>query len=281
MLVTSSINDVREATKSCKKNAQTIGFVPTMGALHQGHFSLVEQARKFTDFVIVSIFVNPTQFSPNEDLDKYPRTFESDCDGCLNAGTDLIFAPTPEIMYPDENLTWVSVDKLTNYLCGASRPNHFRGVTTVVTKLFNIVQPDMAFFGQKDAQQLAVLKKMAQQLNMPVTIVGCPIVREHDGLAMSSRNKYLNPEERQQALCLSEAIKTAEQMFSDGTRNASEIIKYMSQTIADFPAAKIDYISIVDNELLQPVEIIEKPALTALAVYIGQTRLIDNVVLIP
>ncbi len=281
MKITNTIADTRDAIKAARSSGKTIGFVPTMGALHAGHFSLIEAAKKECDYIVVSIFLNPTQFGPNEDLANYPRTFGEDCSGCEKLGTDLIFAPTPEIMYPKETLTWVTVDKLTDNLCGSSRPNHFRGVTTVVTKLFNIVQPDFAYFGQKDAQQLSVLEKMVEQLDIPITIKRCPIIRESDGLAMSSRNKYLSSEERQQAICLKEALDSANQLFSSGTRDTIEIISEMNEVISEYPLARVDYISIVDNELLQPIEEIGKPALAALAVYVGQTRLIDNIVLNP
>ena len=281
MIITNTISDTRKAIAAARSSGKTIGFVPTMGALHAGHYSLVQAAKKECDLVAVSIFINPTQFGPNEDLANYPRTFADDCTGCEQNGADIMFVPTPEIMYPNEKLTWVTVDKLTDNLCGSSRPNHFRGVTTVVTKLFNIIQPDIAYFGQKDAQQLSVLEKMVEQLNIPVTIKRCPIVREADGLAMSSRNEYLSEQEREQAICLKDAIDSACQLFNSGTRNAIEIIDEMNQVISEYPLARIDYISIVDNEFLQPITQIDKPALVALAVYMGQTRLIDNVVLAP
>lgn len=281
MKITESISEIRKTISTIKKADKTVGFVPTMGALHAGHFSLIEAARKECNYVVVSIFVNPTQFGPNEDLAKYPRTFQDDCSGCEQYGTDLIFAPTPEIMYPDEPLTWVNVEKVTDYLCGDSRPGHFRGVATVVAKLFNIVMPDVAYFGQKDAQQLSVLELMVDQLNFPVCIRRCPIIREADGLAMSSRNKYLSPQERQQAICLKMAIDSAEQLFKSGITSTVELIDEMYQVISDYPLAKIDYISVVDNQLLQPIAEIDRPALLALAVFLGNTRLIDNIILRP
>ena len=281
MIVSSSISEIRNEIKQARSQGKIIGFVPTMGALHEGHFSLIKAASEKCDYIVASIFVNPTQFGPNEDLDKYPRTFSSDCDGCEKLGTNLIFAPTPEIMYPEECLTWVTVEKLTDHLCGSARPGHFKGVTTVVTKLFNIVQPDYAFFGQKDAQQLSVLEMMTKQLNIPVNIIRCPIVRESDGLAMSSRNKYLTSDQRSQAICLNESLTSAKALFKTGVRNSMEIIDEIKQVIMDYPLANIDYISIVDNETLQPVKTIEKTALAAIAVYFDQTRLIDNKILIP
>lgn len=281
MIITETIEATREQIRLARQAGKTVGFVPTMGALHDGHYSLVQAARHDCDFVVVSIFVNPTQFGPGEDLDKYPRTFQDDCDGCQENGTDLIFAPNPQIMYPDQTLVWVTVDKLADTLCGGSRPGHFRGVTTIVTKLFNIVQPDIAYFGQKDAQQVSVLEKMVEQLNIPVSVKRCPIVRESDGLAMSSRNRYLSPEERQQAICLKEALDAAAQLFSSGCQNSVELISEMSQVIRQYPLARIDYISIVDNQMLCPVETIQSPALLALAVFFGKTRLIDNMILAP
>ncbi len=279
MIIADTIDSVRKEIYSAKAAGKVVGVVPTMGALHDGHYSLVSQCRKECDYVVVTIFVNPTQFGPNEDLDKYPKTFEQDCAGCKSCGADLIFAPTPEVMYPDKTLTWVTVEGLTENLCGSSRPTHFRGVTTVVAKLFNIVLPDIAYFGQKDAQQVSIIEKMTEQLNFPTQIKRCPIIRESDGLAMSSRNKYLNKEERQQAICLKKAIDTAEQQFNNGCMDCKVIIDEMRQVISDYSMAKIDYISIVDNELITYVDKIEAPVLVALAVYIGNTRLIDNIVL--
>ena len=279
MIIADTIDKVREEIYSIKVDGKIVGVVPTMGALHEGHYSLVRLCREECDYVVVTIFLNPTQFGPNEDLEKYPNTFEQDCIGCEKCGADLIFAPAPEIMYPDKSLTWVVVEGLTENLCGRSRPNHFRGVTTVVSKLFNIVLPDIAYFGQKDAQQVSVIEKMTKQLNFPVTIKRCPIVREPDGLAMSSRNKYLNAEERQQAVCLKNAIDIAEKLFNNGCKDCDVIIAEMEEVISQYPLAKIDYISIVDNELIIEIEKIESPALVALAVFMGDTRLIDNVIL--
>ena len=279
MIIADTIDQVREQVISAKASGKTVGVVPTMGALHEGHYSLVQRCRQECDYVVVTIFVNPTQFGPNEDLDKYPKTFEQDCHGCEVCGVDMIFTPTPEVMYPDETLTWVTVEGLTETLCGNSRPNHFRGVTTVVSKLFNIVLPDIAYFGQKDAQQLSVIEKMTAQLNFPVAIKRCPIVREPDGLAMSSRNKYLDHDQRKQAICLKQAIDTAEDLFANGCRDCKVIISEMQDIISHYNQARIDYISIVDNELLINIEQVSSTALVALAVYIGNTRLIDNTVL--
>ncbi len=281
MIITNSINDTRKQIAAARRAGKTIGFVPTMGALHEGHFSLVRAARQKSDFVVVSIFVNPTQFGPNEDLDKYPRTFEQDCQGCSLNGADMVFAPDSQVMYPEENLTWVNVENITDRLCGASRPGHFRGVTTVVTKLFNIVQPDIACFGQKDAQQVSVIETMVRQLNMPVTIIRCPIVREPDGLAMSSRNRYLDHQERHQALCLKLALDKAAGLFAAGCSDAATLITAMENIISQYPLARIDYIAIVDNQLLCPIEKINTQTLIALAVFIGKTRLIDNITLTP
>ena len=279
MIIAETIDKVREQVSLVKKTGKIVGVVPTMGALHEGHYSLIRQCRQECDYVVVTIFVNPTQFGPTEDLDKYPKTFEQDCAGCEDCGADMIFAPTPDVMYPDETLTWVTVDKLTENLCGSSRPTHFRGVTTVVSKLFNIVLPDIAYFGQKDAQQASVIEKMTRQLNFPVQIKRCPIVREPDGLAMSSRNKYLTAEQREQAICLKRSLDAAKELFDNGCRDCNTIISRMREVISSYPLAKVDYISIVDNELVTEIDTIAAPALVALAVYLGQTRLIDNTVL--
>ena len=249
-----------------------------MGALHAGHGSLIEAAADETDFVVVSIFVNPTQFGPGEDLDTYPRTFEVDAAFCEKLGADLVFAPSADEMYPDEQITWVEVEKLTDSLCGANRPGHFKGVTTVCAKLFNIVQPDIAYFGQKDAQQALVIQRMVGDLNMPMKIRICPIIRESDGLAMSSRNQYLSPEERKRALCLHQALTACKEKINAGQRNAIELIAEMEQIIKE-SNGEIDYITITDPQTLKPIETIEHKALIALAVKIGQTRLIDNILI--
>ncbi len=268
--------DLQEYIKSEKRKGKVVSLVPTMGFLHEGHLSLMKEARKNADILIVSIFVNPTQFGPNEDLDKYPRDFEGDEKKCQSVGVDIIFYPTPENMYPENYQTYVEVLDVTKNLCGASRPTHFRGVTTVVAKLFNITLADYAFFGEKDFQQLTVIKRMVEDLNFPIKIIGCPIVREKDGLAMSSRNKYLNPEEREQALCLFKAITIVKEMFDKGERNTSILLNEAKKIVLKEPLAKIDYLKIVDINTMQDIDIIEKDALFALAVKIGNTRLIDN-----
>lgn len=221
MIIIDTINRTRETIAQARSNGKTIGLVPTMGALHEGHFSLIRRCRAECDFVVVSIFVNPTQFAPDEDLDKYPGNFEADCRACRDLGVDLIFAPTAAEMYPRENLTWIGVEKITDHLCGTSRPDHFRGVCTIVAKLFNIIQPDIAWFGQKDAQQLAVIRHMVADLNIPVDVRSCPTVRETDGLAISSRNDYLNPDQRRQGLCLNQALCRARELVTDGTTDTN------------------------------------------------------------
>jgi len=262
-----------------KKQGKRIGFVPTMGALHEGHLSLIRLVKKHSDFVIVSIFVNPTQFGPKEDFKKYPRDLKKDAALCQSAGADLIFSPSPEEIYPKGFSTYVNVENLTQGLCGASRPGHFRGVATVVSKLFNIVQPNTAVFGQKDAQQLAVIRRMTADLNLPVKIIGAPIVREADGLAMSSRNRYLSIEERQQAVALHRALNLAQQKIGNGVKDVkvvkAEMIKLLKH---DAPLGKIDYVEIVDNAALKPVKVIQKNTLIALAVKFPSARLIDNIV---
>lgn len=275
MKIVSTIEEVRAQMKEWKKEGKTIGFVPTMGYLHEGHMSLIDAAGE-NDKVVVSIFVNPMQFGPTEDLASYPRDLEHDAKLCEEHGVDLIFHPTPEEMYGDQFYSYVDMDVLTKELCGLSRPVHFRGVCTVVTKLFNIVTPDRAYFGQKDAQQLAVIKRMVKDLNMPLTITGCPIIREEDGLAKSSRNTYLSPEERKAALVLSRSIFLGKEMVEKGERNCKKILAAMTEEIEKEPLAKIDYVKIVDLDTMQQVEKIDRGILAAIAVYIGKTRLIDN-----
>ena len=275
MKIVSTIEEVRAQVKEWKKEGQSIGFVPTMGYLHEGHMSLIDAAGE-TDKVVVSIFVNPMQFGPTEDLASYPRDLEHDAKLCEEHGVDLIFHPTPEEMYGDQFYSYVDMDVLTKELCGLSRPVHFRGVCTVVTKLFNIVTPDRAYFGQKDAQQLAVIKRMVKDLNMPLTITGCPIIREEDGLAKSSRNTYLSPEERKAALVLSRSIFLGKEMVEKGERDCKRILAAMTEEIEKEPLAKIDYVKIVDLDTMQQVEKIDRGILAAIAVYIGKTRLIDN-----
>ncbi|HDS84999.1 MAG TPA: pantoate--beta-alanine ligase [Phycisphaerales bacterium] len=278
MKIVSVIDEIRECVRSARRDGKRLGLVPTMGALHAGHGALIENAVRECGFVVVSIFVNPTQFGPNEDFSRYPRTFEQDTAYCQRLGVDAIFAPSADQMYPRCQQTWVEVEKLTDGLCGATRPGHFRGVTTVCAKLFNIVMPDIAYFGQKDAQQAIVIRRMVDDLNFPLTIRVCPIVREPDGLAMSSRNRYLSPDERRQAVCLYQALESCRQMFDQGCRHANELIELMCGLI-ERAGGQIEYVSIVDMETLEPVEIIDRRVLVALAVFIGSTRLIDNCLL--
>lgn len=276
MIISGSVQETREVIGNWKKRGFSVGLVPTMGYLHPGHISLIERARKENDMVVVSIFVNPIQFGPNEDLDKYPRDMAHDREVCEKAGAELIFAPEPSEMYPSENLVFVDIKELGNGLCGAKRPGHFRGVCTVVSKLFNIVLPDRAYFGEKDAQQLAIIRRMVKDLNFGTEIVSCPIVREPDGLAMSSRNLYLSPEERKAALSLSRSLSAAKELMRKGEKDAVKIREAIVAGISSEPLVKIDYAEIVDSADLSPVEKIEKPVLAAAAVYFGKTRLIDN-----
>ncbi len=264
-----------------RREGRRIGFVPTMGYLHDGHMALVRLARARSDIVVVSIFVNPTQFGPQEDLAKYPRDFERDEALCREAGTDIVFYPEAKDIYLTGHSVYVVEESLSRGLCGATRPGHFRGVATVVAKLFNIVLPDVAVFGEKDGQQLRVIRRMVRDLNFPVEIVAGPTVREPDGLAMSSRNKYLGPEERRQALCLRRALDRAEALTRDGVRETGSIRAAMQQVIAEAPLARVDYIEIVDDATLEPVKTVARPAMAALAVFVGKTRLIDNTVLRP
>lgn len=274
-----TIKDVRERVNAWKREGLTIGFVPTMGYLHEGHKSLMQAARANNDKVVVSVFVNPMQFGPNEDLESYPRDFEKDSALCESVGVDLIFHPEPEEMYADGFCSYVDMNGLTTELCGKSRPIHFRGVQTVVLKLFNIVKPDRAYFGQKDAQQLAVIKRMVKDLNVDTEIVGCPIVREADGLAKSSRNTYLNPDERKAALILSRSLKLGRELIENGETDAKAVIKAITDSINTEPLAKIDYVDVVDFDTITPVDKIGKSVLVAIAVYIGKTRLIDNFII--
>lgn len=274
MKVISSIEEI----KKIKRYNISIGFVPTMGYLHEGHISLIKKAREENDIVITSIFVNPTQFGPNEDFEKYPRDESRDLQKCEENGCDIVFLPQVDEMYPDSFLTFVQVEELGKGLCGKSRPTHFRGVTTVLTKLFNIVKPDRAYFGQKDAQQLVIVKKMVEDLNMDVEIIGCPIVREADGLAISSRNTYLSPEERNDALFLNKSLKLAKNLIENGEKNISIIKNEMKKTILSGNNNSIDYIEFVDTKTLNPVSEIKDKVLIAIAVKVGKTRLIDNIV---
>lgn len=277
MKIVSTKIEVREQVKQWRKEGLTVGFVPTMGYLHEGHESLVKRAVAENDKVVVSIFVNPMQFGPKEDLATYPRDLEADSKLCEAAGAALIFHPEPEEMYEEAFCSYVDMNGLTNALCGLSRPVHFRGVCTVVNKLFNIVMPDKAYFGEKDAQQLAVVKRMVKDLDMDIEIVGCPIIREEDGLAKSSRNTYLSEEGRKEALVLSKSVFAGKQMVLDGEKDASVVIKAMRDIIESAPMAKIDYVEIVDVNTMKSIEKIQGEILCAIAVYIGdEARLIDN-----
>ncbi|MCK4294490.1 MAG: pantoate--beta-alanine ligase [Planctomycetes bacterium] len=277
MEVAETVSSVRGLVEAARRQGKTIGLVPTMGALHIGHVSLIEAAVQQTDFVVVSIFVNPTQFCPGEDLAKYPRPFDADCEICRKAGADVVFAPTADQMYPAENLTWVTVEKLTEPLCGQFRPGHFRGVTTVCAKLFNIVGPDVAFFGQKDAQQAIVIKRMVADLNMPLEIVICPTVREPDGLAVSSRNQYLNPEQRKDATYVYKSLQKCQEMIDAGVTDTQKILTEMRRVLQQVPSIEIEYVSIVDVGTLQDIDKIAGKILAAVAVNIGPARLIDNI----
>lgn len=276
MQIIKTIEELRPIIKGWRKEGLRVGLVPTMGYLHEGHKSLIVKAVSENDRVVVSDFVNPTQFGVNEDLASYPRDMERDAAVCEEAGADLIFHPQPEEMYFADNCTFVNMDKLTKGLCGKTRPTHFRGVCTIVSKLFHIVTPDRAYFGQKDAQQLAVIRRMVRDLNFDIEIVGCPIVREKDGLAMSSRNTYLSGEERKAALILHKSLLLGKQMMEQGERDAAKVKTAIIQNMETEPLAKVDYVEIVHPDSLEDIDIIEGESLIATAVYIGKTRLIDN-----
>ncbi len=277
MRVVKSVKEMQAISRSYCKTGKEVGFVPTMGYLHEGHLSLVRRAREKNDIVVVSIFVNPTQFGPNEDYERYPRDEERDRKLLIDEEVDYLFIPSVSEMYPEGFSTYVEVLGLTEGLCGAKRPGHFRGVATVVTKLLNIVQPTRAYFGEKDYQQLQVIKRLVKDLNIPVEIVGCPIVREKDGLAMSSRNTYLSPEERESALSLYRGLKLAEELFERGERNPEVIKEKVREFILSHPhVKKVDYVEIVDPENLKPVKEVKEGDVIALAVFVGNTRLIDN-----
>ena len=275
MKIVETVKEVRGQVKEWKKQGLTVGFVPTMGYLHEGHKSLMDAARKDNDKVVVSIFVNPMQFGPTEDLATYPRDLDHDAALCESAGVDLIFHPEPEEMYEKDFCSFVDMTGLTEGLCGKTRPIHFRGVCTVVNKFFNIVTPDRAYFGQKDGQQLAVIKRMVRDLNMDIEIIGCPIVREEDGLAKSSRNTYLSPEERKAALILSKTVALGKELAKT-EKDANKVVEAMKKNIETEPMAKIDYVEAVDALSMEPVEKLEGACMLAMAVYIGKTRLIDN-----
>jgi pantoate--beta-alanine ligase len=277
MEVVETIEAVRQQVSAARKKGKKIGLVPTMGAFHQGHISLIDRAVKECDFVVVTIFVNPTQFGPGEDFQKYPRSLDADLEMCGKTGVDLVFVPSTGQIYPSENLTWVNIEKLTEPLCGQFRPGHFRGVTTVCAKLFNIVQSDIAFFGQKDVQQAIVIKKMVADLNMPLKIVLCPTVRDADGLALSSRNQYLTDQQRKDATLIYKSLQECKKMIRAGTTDTKKIIVRMQEVLCQAPAIHIEYVSIVDPETLQSLDHITDQILLAVAVKIGPARLIDNI----
>ena len=281
MKICETIIDMRAASRAARREGRRLGFVPTMGALHDGHLLLIRAAKAQCDVVAVSIFVNPLQFGPNEDLARYPRTFEPDRKMLKKEGVDLLFAPAPEEMYPAGAVTFVTVEGLSDKLCGRSRPGHFRGVTTVVAKLFHIVEPDCAFFGQKDAAQAAIIRRMVRDLNIPVEVVVCPIIREQDGLAMSSRNVYLSPTERKSALALHRALTQVKNRFDQGERRAANLIESAKQVLTQEPAVRLDYFEIVDVDTLDPIKEIAGTSLVAVAAFVGTTRLIDNTLLHP
>ena len=278
MEIAETIESIRNLVRADRSGGKRIALVPTMGALHIGHISLIEAAVKNCDLVVVSIFVNPTQFGPGEDFEKYPRPLEADLEVCRKVGVDVVFAPTPEQMYPGKNLTWVNVEKLTELLCGRSRPGHFRGVTTVCAKLFNIVAPDAAFFGQKDAQQAIVIKRMVADLNMPLEIVICPTVRQPNGLAVSSRNQYLTEPQRKDATNIYKSLQRCREMIDADVTQTQKIISEMRRILQEIPSAEIEYISIVDAETLQSIDQIAGRVLAAVAVKVGPARLIDNII---
>jgi pantoate--beta-alanine ligase len=284
MRILTTIHEMRLACKQARRAAgedSTLALIPTMGAIHQGHLSLIDAGIRECDVVTASIFVNPLQFGPAEDFSRYPRTFDDDCLKFSQAGVDLLFAPDAQEMYPAGANTFVEVAGLSDRLDGASRPGHFRGVATVVNKLFNIVAPDHAYFGQKDAAQVAVLRAMVRDLNLPVRVAACPIVREHDGLAMSSRNRYLSPDQRTQALALSRALRLVEQRIQQGETNSDLLHAAATEVLNGVPALRPDYVEIVDPDTLEPVTSTEKGALIALAAWVGETRLIDNLIVAP
>lgn len=279
MRVCTTINETRQAIREARGQSRSVAFVPTMGALHAGHVSLVRAGRAQADLVVVSIFVNPTQFGPNEDYSKYPRSFESDRKLLEAESVNLLFAPSVEEMYPRGAVTYVTVEGLSERLDGRSRPGHFRGVTTIVSKLFHIIEPDFAFFGQKDAAQAAVVRRMVRDLDLPVKIFVCPIVREPDGLAMSSRNAYLDSEQRKSALVLSRSLHRIEALAKSGERYAEQLIAAGKKAFAEEPSVRLDYLEIVDPDTLEAVKTVSPGSLVAIAAYVGATRLIDNLLL--
>lgn len=274
MEIITTPDEMRNWSLIQKREGHTIGFVPTMGALHEGHLSLMRASVAENDVSVASIFVNPTQFAPNEDYESYPRSFEKDCKMCFSVGIDVIYAPSVETMYPEDYSTYVIVEKVSEGLCGASRPHFFRGVATVVTKLFNAVLPDRAYFGQKDAQQCAVIKRMVRDLNMGIEIIELPIVREPDGLAMSSRNQYLTPAQRKEALCLSRGLFKVEELIKNGERSIERIKEVLANEMAN---VKVDYIEVVDAQTMKPLDTLKGEVLIAVAAWVGRARLIDNI----
>jgi pantoate--beta-alanine ligase len=278
MKVATTITEIRAWVKQARNEGKTVGFVPTMGALHVGHGALMDAAAARCDVVVVSIFVNPTQFGPGEDFEEYPRPLEKDLVICEEHGVGAVFAPGPAEMYPRENLTWVTVEKLTEGLCGRFRPGHFRGVATVCAKLFNIVGPNVAFFGQKDAQQAVVIRRMVADLNMPLEIVVCPTVREPDGLAVSSRNQYLSPQERRDATVLYRSLQKGAELMRAGAADVTQITEEMDRILRQVPALRVEYVRLVDAESLQEVREVRGRVLAAVAGHLGATRLIDNII---
>ena len=276
MNIATTVEQAKQTVRQWKAEGLTVGLVPTMGYLHEGHESLIKRAVAECDRVMVSVFLNPIQFAPNEDLTTYPRDFDADTVLIENAGADLVFHPEPSELYAPDACTFVNVEGITSELCGKTRPTHFRGVCTVVSKLMNISQADRAYFGQKDAQQLAVVRRMVRDLNMNVEVIGCPIVREEDGLAKSSRNTYLSPAERETALVLSRAVREGQRLMEEGERDAKTILGAMRAIIEAEPLARIDYVEMVSWDGIKPVDVADSSVLVAMAVYIGKTRLIDN-----
>lgn len=276
MITVETIAEVREITNSWAKQGLTIGFVPTMGYLHAGHGSLIQRARRENDKVVVSIFVNPIQFGPNEDYERYPRDRERDREITEKAGADLVFAPSVKEMFPSPNKAFIDISELGEYLCGAKRPGHFRGVCTIVAKFFNIIRPDRAYFGEKDLQQLVIIERMVRDLSFDTEIVPCPTVRDRDGLALSSRNSYLSAGERRAARVVPESLNLARKALNSGEKDATVINRIISEKIAAEPLAKVDYIQVVDASLLKPIPRVDRPAVVAIAVFIGNTRLIDH-----
>ncbi|HPL62895.1 MAG TPA: pantoate--beta-alanine ligase [Syntrophales bacterium] len=278
MRIIESVKEMQEYSEALRNTEHRIAFVPTMGYLHEGHLSLMREGRSRGDCLTISIYVNPTQFGPSEDLSSYPRDFEKDKKLCESVGADVILFPPDREMYPENYQTYVDVEGVTRNLCGLSRPGHFRGVATVCAKLFNIVKPHVSFFGKKDYQQLVTIKRMVRDLNMDMEVVGLPTVREKDGLAMSSRNTYLKPEERESALSLSRSLKKAKQMYDGGERNAARIIEEVTGYIKSFPHTRIDYVQICDTDTMKDMDALKSEAVIALAVRVGKARLIDNYV---